>query len=72
VISPSWSGDRQARTAQPNFRDLQEQTEQAWCLTLVTIAVVAWTTDYYGLVVESLRRDVTADVDRRCCPVCRC
>jgi hypothetical protein len=21
VISPSWSGDRQARTAQPNLRD---------------------------------------------------
>ena len=36
-------------------RHLQEQTEQAWCLTLVTNAVVAWTTEYYGLAVESLR-----------------
>jgi hypothetical protein len=32
------------------------QTEQAWCLTLVTNAVVAWTTtEYYGLAVESMR-----------------
>ena len=36
-------------------RHLQEQTEQAWCLTLVTNAVVAWTTEYYGLAVESMR-----------------
>lgn len=32
------------------------QTEQAWCLTLATNAVVAWTTEYYGLAVESMRR----------------
>ncbi|HEX6402821.1 MAG TPA: Tn3 family transposase [Pseudonocardiaceae bacterium] len=36
-------------------RRLQRQTEQAWCLTLVTNAVVAWTTEYYGLAVESMR-----------------
>ena len=36
-------------------RHLQEQTEQAWCLTLVTNAVVTWTTEYYGLAVESMR-----------------
>src|SRR5438132_1136724 len=36
-------------------RHLQEQTEQAWSLTLVTNAVVAWTTEHYGLAVESLR-----------------
>ena len=36
-------------------RQLQAQTEQAWCLTLVTNAVVAWTTEYYGLAVESMR-----------------
>ena len=36
-------------------RHLQEQTEQAWCLTLVINTVVAWTTEYYGLAVESLR-----------------
>jgi TnpA family transposase len=36
-------------------RHLEQQTEQAWCLTLVTNAVVTWTTEYYGLVVESMR-----------------
>jgi len=36
-------------------RHLEAQTEQAWCLTLAT-AVVAWTTVYYGLAVESMRR----------------
>ena len=36
-------------------RQLQAQTEQAWCLTLVTNAVVAWTTEYYGLAVDSMR-----------------
>ncbi len=37
-------------------RHLQQQTEQAWCLTLVTNAVVTlWTTEYYGLAVESMR-----------------
>ena len=30
----------------------RQQTEQAWCLTLVTNAVVAWTTEYYGLAVD--------------------
>ena len=36
-------------------RHLQQQTEQAWCLTLVTNAVVTWTTEYYGLGVNSMR-----------------
>jgi len=36
-------------------RHLQQQTEQAWCLTLVTNAVVAWTTEYYGLAMDSMR-----------------
>jgi len=36
-------------------RRLEAQTEQAWCLTLATNAVVAWTTEYYGLAVESMR-----------------
>jgi TnpA family transposase len=36
-------------------RHLEPQTEQALCLTLVTNAVVAWTTEYYGLAVESMR-----------------
>jgi TnpA family transposase len=37
-------------------RHLEQQTEQAWCLTLVTNSVVTWTTEYYGLAVESMRR----------------
>ena len=36
-------------------RHLKQQTEQAWCLTLVANAVVTWTTEYYGLAVESMR-----------------
>ena len=34
-----------------------EQTEQAWCLTLLTNAVITWTTEYYQLAVEQLRAD---------------
>ncbi|WP_280459346.1 Tn3 family transposase [Nocardia carnea] len=37
-------------------RQLDDQTEQAWCLTLATNAVIAWTTEYYGLAVEQMRR----------------
>jgi len=36
-------------------RHLEQQTEQAWCLTLTTNAVVAWTTEYFGLAVEAMR-----------------
>ncbi|MDJ0418584.1 Tn3 family transposase [Rhodococcus opacus] len=36
-------------------RHLEQQTEQAWCLTLATNAVVAWATEYYGLALESMR-----------------
>jgi TnpA family transposase len=36
-------------------RHLEAQTEQAWCLTLATNAVVTWTTEYHGLAVESMR-----------------
>lgn len=32
-----------------------EQTEQAWCLTLLTNAVITWTTEYYQMAVEQLR-----------------
>ena len=42
-----------------------EQTEQAWCLTLLTNAVITWTTEYYQLAVEQLRaadRQVPDDV----------
>jgi hypothetical protein len=38
-------------------RHLEGQTEQAWCLTLATNAVIAWTTEYYGLAVEQIRRE---------------
>ncbi|MGO4617188.1 Tn3 family transposase [Nocardia sp. 2YAB30] len=37
-------------------RHLEQQAEQAWCLTLATNAVIAWTTEYYGLAVEQMRR----------------
>ncbi len=37
-------------------RQLEDQTEQAWCLTLATNAVIAWTTEYYGLAVDQIRR----------------
>lgn len=30
--------------------------EQAWCPTLATNAVIAWTTEYYGLAIEQMRR----------------
>ncbi len=36
-------------------RHLQHQTEQAWCLTLATNAVIAWTTEYLGLAVTQFR-----------------
>jgi len=35
-------------------RHIEAQTEQAWCLTLVTNAVVTWSTEYYGLAVDSM------------------
>lgn len=36
-------------------RHLQAQTEQAWCLTLATNAITAWTTEYLGLAVVEQR-----------------
>nr|WP_243715358.1 Tn3 family transposase [Micromonospora sp. KC207] len=33
----------------------QQQTEQAWCLTVLTNAVVTWSTEYYSLAVHQLR-----------------
>lgn len=44
---------------------LTEQTEQAWCLTVLTNAVVTWSTEYYSLAVAQLRaqgRDVPDEV----------
>ena len=37
-------------------RHHEEQTEQMWCLTLATNAIVTWTTEYHGLAVTALRR----------------
>jgi hypothetical protein len=36
-------------------RHLQQQNDQAWCLTLAANAISAWTTEYLGLAVEQLR-----------------
>ena len=36
-------------------RHLEAQTEQAWCLTLATNAVVTWTTEYYGRARDQMR-----------------
>jgi TnpA family transposase len=44
---------------------LEQQTEQAWCLTVLTNAVVTWSTEYYSLAVAELRaqgRDVPDEV----------
>jgi TnpA family transposase len=38
-------------------RHHEQQTEQMWCLTLATNAVVCWSTEYHGLGVVALRRD---------------
>lgn len=34
----------------------EQQTEQMWCLTLATNAIVCWSTEYHGLGVAALRR----------------
>ncbi|MEV5887337.1 Tn3 family transposase [Streptomyces sp. NPDC052020] len=42
-------------------RQPEQQNEQAWCLTVVTNAVICWHTEYMGLAVDQLReagRDV--------------
>ena len=43
---------RQGTITQPH---LPGQTEQAWCLTVLTNAVVTWSTEYYSLAVARLR-----------------
>ena len=43
---------RQGTITQPHLAD---QTEQAWCLTLLTNSVITWTTEYYQLAVQQLR-----------------
>ncbi len=34
---------------------LADQTEQAWCLTVLTNSVITWVTEYYQLAVQDLR-----------------
>jgi hypothetical protein len=36
-------------------RHHEQQTEQMWCLTLATNAIVTWMTEYHGLAVAALR-----------------
>lgn len=36
-------------------RHHEQQSEQMWCLTLATNAIVCWSTDYHGLAVGALR-----------------
>jgi TnpA family transposase len=43
-------------------RHHEQQTEQMWCLTLATNAIVCWSTEYHGLGVAALRR-TGRDVD---------
>ncbi|MFG1953470.1 Tn3 family transposase [Micromonospora sp. NPDC048830] len=37
-------------------RHHEQQTEQMWCLTLATNAIVCWSTEYHGLAVGALRQ----------------
>ena len=39
-----------------NKAHLHQQTEQAWCLTVLTNAVLTWTTEYYSLAASNLRQ----------------
>ena len=38
-------------------RHHEQQTEQMWCRTLVTNAIVCWSTEYHSLAAGALRRD---------------
>jgi hypothetical protein len=38
-------------------RHHEQQSEQMWCLTLATNAIVCWSTEYHGLAVGALRRE---------------
>ena len=53
---------RQGTVGKPHLAD---QTEQAWCLTVLTNSVITWTTEYYQLAVWQLRgqgRDVPDEI----------
>ncbi|MEU8151469.1 Tn3 family transposase [Nonomuraea sp. NPDC048901] len=50
---------------------LADQTDQAWCLTVLTNAVTTWTTEYYSLAVRQLRatsRDVPDELPAHISP----
>jgi TnpA family transposase len=50
-------------------RFLAGQTEQAWCLTVLTNSVVTWTTEYYGLAIPQMRAEGRAvDDELGSCP----
>ncbi|MBV6697734.1 Tn3 family transposase [Kitasatospora aureofaciens] len=54
-----------AREGKVTRRLPDQQNEQAWCLTVVTNAVICWHTEYMGLAVGELRgagREVDAEV----------
>ncbi|MGH3237905.1 MAG: Tn3 family transposase, partial [Streptosporangiaceae bacterium] len=51
---------RQGTITQPH---LPGQTEQAWCLTVLTNSVITWTTEYYQLAVQQLRGEGRAIPD---------
>ena len=51
-----------AREGALRRRHHEQQTEQMWCLTLATNAIVCWSTEYHGLGVAALRR-TGRDVD---------
>ena len=47
---------------------LADQTKQAWCLTVLTNAVITWTTEYYQIAVQDLRAKggaLTDEIHRR-------
>ncbi|WP_285440732.1 Tn3 family transposase [Streptomyces sp. ISL-94] len=54
-----------ARDGKITQRQPAQQSEQMWCLTVVTNAVICWHTEYLGLAVDQLRaagREVHDDV----------
>ncbi|MEY9997599.1 TnpA family transposase [Streptomyces sp. V4I8] len=60
-----------AREGKVTRRQPEQQNEQAWCLTVVTNAVICWHTEYMGLAVDELRkagREVDAEVLARISP----
>ncbi|MFD5648226.1 Tn3 family transposase [Streptomyces sp. NPDC127039] len=60
-----------AREGRITRRRPEQQNEQAWCLTVVTNAVVCWHTEYMGLAVDELRdagREVGAELLAHVCP----